>query len=130
MISTYQEQLLRAGYTLSINGTADVKLLTIPSYFGKCLNMDDFYEILEKIDEQPTASKHITKSMYYACATKACHKAIRFGDSLTTKQMKDVVCNLKKLANPWVRFIVFLINNTIEISRNVPMVDLQSGYLR
>jgi DNA mismatch repair protein PMS2 len=73
----------------------------------------DFYELVDRIKDNldslkvSTASEQLIhkqmrpKKVYHMLASRACRKSIMIGDTLSFKQMNEVVRNLTTLQAPW-----------------------------
>lgn len=73
------------------------KLYSIPVYHGKIFTVDDFYSLLANVSNEVYISDKFREIM----ASKACRSSVMIGDSLTFKEMQNILNDLCSLNSPW-----------------------------
>lgn len=78
-----------------------IVLTSLPVYKNIMFDTNDFMELINLINEQPS-NKHIKCSkIRKILAMKACRSSIMIGSSLSRHKMTQVVRNLSRLDKPW-----------------------------
>ena len=76
---------------------SNFKLHSLPVYNGKIFIVEDFYSLLANISNDIFISDKFRDIM----ASKACRSSIMIGDSLTNKEMQNILDKLSSLDSPW-----------------------------
>lgn len=78
-----------------------LELLTIPNFYRRNFNTDDFQELIHLINANPHNSEIKPSKFYQVFASRACRTSIMIGDHLTHPQMSKIVKNLSEIDKPW-----------------------------
>ncbi|KAG7661655.1 PMS1 [[Candida] subhashii] len=78
-----------------------VLLISLPIYQNIIFSLDDFYELINLINEQPYNNNIKCNKIRKIVAMKACRSSIMIGTSLSNFKMNQIVNNLSTLDKPW-----------------------------
>ncbi|KAJ6255211.1 DNA mismatch repair protein mlh [Anaeramoeba flamelloides] len=96
----YQKKLFSIGFEIIINENV-IKLLTLPILFGKIINLEQFYLILKEVQQLKTFPQ-IPTEFLHILKMKSCKKSIKFGDSLSIFQSKQLLNQLSNCKFPYI----------------------------
>ncbi|KAI8878118.1 DNA mismatch repair protein MutL [Backusella circina FSU 941] len=80
--------------------TQRVQLVSVAQSKNTMFDHNDFSELVFKIRERPGEMVHCSKTRDMF-ASRACHKAVRIGQALTKKQMKQIINHMGEIDQPW-----------------------------
>ncbi|KAI5176114.1 DNA mismatch repair protein PMS2 [Nematocida sp. LUAm1] len=75
-------------------------LLEVPFYEDILFGEKELKELIEQAKENPN-TKLLFTSLRRLIATKACRSSIMIGESLSKRQMQDIIDNLSTTTRPW-----------------------------
>ncbi|CAI5758035.1 unnamed protein product [Candida verbasci] len=78
-----------------------ISLASLPVYKKSMFEIDDFYELINLINENPGNQNLKCSKIRKIIAMKACRSSIMIGSFLSNKKMKEIVKNLSTLDKPW-----------------------------
>ncbi|MBI5390883.1 DNA mismatch repair endonuclease MutL [Candidatus Woesearchaeota archaeon] len=97
LLITKTEALKKYGFEVEPFGTSQILLRTLPLLLGRQLSKDVFWDVVGELkgegDEQARKEAII--------ARMACRAAVKAGDTLSEKEMKELVAKLSKLTTPY-----------------------------
>ena len=132
-LTPYQEHVLtdslsifqRNGFRFNWNKEADqglrYSLTYVPSCQGVILGMQDALELLEMLINSPESSL-MPSRVKDILAMKACKKAVKIGDALSMKDMRDILEGMSQTRSPWTCAHG---RPTIRFLTNIPKTELQ-----
>ena len=106
LVMDNQEIFHNNGFKLKIKSTLvdnEIFLETLPVYQNIIFNLDDFYELLNLVNQQQDQVNPNLKcsKIKQILAMKACRSSIMIGTFLSKSKMKEIISNLSTLDKPW-----------------------------
>ncbi|ORD95169.1 DNA mismatch repair [Enterospora canceri] len=107
-LSQYQRMLVdenisvfnRNGFEVEFDDSA-AYLTSVPFYKDKCFTADDFYNLLNKINDSDDLDECACDKFNEIMASKACRSSVMISKHLSQNQMEQIVRNLAHLKLPW-----------------------------
>ncbi|CAK9439657.1 uncharacterized protein LODBEIA_P37570 [Lodderomyces beijingensis] len=93
------------GFRLTIDSDkppgSRIALTSFPVYHNIMFTVDDFYELINLINDQPGNKGIKCSKIRKIVAMKACRSSVMIGSSLTRNKMNELVFHLSTLDKPW-----------------------------
>ncbi|KAI5966940.1 PMS1 [Candida pseudojiufengensis] len=105
LVQDHEFIFLNNGFKIKINNDlkpgSKISLISLPVYKNIMFDINDFYELITLINEQPSNKNIKCSKIRKILAMKACRSSIMIGSSLRRDKMKEIIGNLSKLDKPW-----------------------------
>ena len=105
LVLDHEQIFQNNGFKISVDydkpAGAKISLTSLPVYKNIMFSVDDFYELINLINEQPSNRNIKCSKIRKIVAMKACRSSIMIGSFLSKQRMQKVVANLSKLDKPW-----------------------------
>ena len=101
VIEQYKGTLERYGFRVEPFGRGEYALTAAPALFGKVYDATVIKDIIDELGSGANYGGTINEELDHKIATKACRKAIKGGDILSTAEMKGLLASLSTCTNPY-----------------------------
>jgi DNA mismatch repair ATPase MutL len=90
------------GAQLTVNSRR-IQLHSVPVVVGEPLSSEDFVEYIHWLQANTASPRSLNKppAVHRILCSKACKRAVKFGDSLTISDSNKIICDLQRAAYPF-----------------------------